>query len=230
MDLLGQGQLDEDAVDGVVVVEPVEQREELGLGRRRGQRVELAADADLGRRLLLVARVDLARGIFADEDDLEARRPAVLLRRTPRRPRRPPRGRSRRASSRRGSWRSWRAVYAELDARSAELEDAREDAVEVIEILVRDRDLALAVASSRPPRRRPSCRRAREARLEVADARPTCPARSCPSRRPCRLRLRAADERLGRAHAEASAHDLARRAPRSSPGRPRRAARARGPR
>ena len=52
--------------------------DELGLARRRGQDVQLAAHADLVRGLLLVARVDGARGIVADEHDVEPRNAPVL--------------------------------------------------------------------------------------------------------------------------------------------------------
>jgi hypothetical protein len=76
-DLTGKGELDEDAVDRVVGVEAIEKREELGFARRLRERVEHTADPDFGRCLLLVPRVDVARGIVADENDLEAWRATV---------------------------------------------------------------------------------------------------------------------------------------------------------
>ena len=77
LDLLREGELDEDAVDGVVLVQAIEDLHQLVLGRRGREDVELAAHADLVRGLLLVARVDLARGVLADEDGGEAGHDAV---------------------------------------------------------------------------------------------------------------------------------------------------------
>lgn len=74
IDLWRQRELDEDAVERVVAVQPIEQGDELALGRRGGEGVQRAADADLGRGPLVAPRVHLARGIFTDEDDLEPRR------------------------------------------------------------------------------------------------------------------------------------------------------------
>ena len=71
VDLRRQGQLHEDPVDGVVGIQRAEEREEVRLRRAGGEPVKAAAHADLVRGLLFVARVDLARGILADEHDVQ---------------------------------------------------------------------------------------------------------------------------------------------------------------
>ena len=70
---VGQRQLDEDAVDRVVGVEPLDEREQLGLaGRRRASWCSKLAMPASTRRLALVADIDLARRILADQHHGEA--------------------------------------------------------------------------------------------------------------------------------------------------------------
>ena len=68
----GQRQLDEDPVDRVVGVQLGEQRQELLLGRVRGQADVARVDPDRLRRLLLAADVDVRRRVVADEHGGEA--------------------------------------------------------------------------------------------------------------------------------------------------------------
>ena len=72
IDLLRQRHLHEDAMYGIVGVEPLDEREELGLGGRRRQPDRLPRHAGLARRLLLAADVDRARRIVADQHHGEA--------------------------------------------------------------------------------------------------------------------------------------------------------------
>ena len=73
VDLLRQRQLHEDAVDRWVGVEPVDQRQQIGLAGVGGQAVLEALHPGLDRRLALVADIDLARRILADQHDRQAR-------------------------------------------------------------------------------------------------------------------------------------------------------------
>ena len=72
IDLRGQGQLDEDAVDAGVAVQGLDQAQELGLGRRVGQAVGVGSHPGASGRLAFVADVDLAGGVLADDDDGQA--------------------------------------------------------------------------------------------------------------------------------------------------------------
>ncbi len=193
-DLLGERELHEDPVDLLVHVETREHLHEGGLGRVGGQHVELAADAGVERRLLLVARVDLARRILADEDHLEPGRASVLL------------------HERRDALTDLGAdllgkllpsrIVAVIGSPLNPLEDAREDPVKVIEIFVRDHDLTLVALVADLNLGAGS---AREAQLEVAMRRGLAVLALVLG---ARLGLRAADERLGGAHAEVPAHAL----------------------
>ena len=79
VEVVGHGQLAEDAVDRRVGVELVdERRRPRSRVASAGQAVVEAAHADLGARLLLVADVDGASRVVADEDGRQARRAAVL--------------------------------------------------------------------------------------------------------------------------------------------------------
>ena len=71
---LRERKLDEDPVDGVIRVERVDQREQLGLGGVRRQRDLALHHAKLGGPLALVSDVDRAGGIVADKHHREARR------------------------------------------------------------------------------------------------------------------------------------------------------------
>ncbi len=90
---LGHGQLAEDAVDGVVGVELLDQGLDLGLGGARGQVVAGAEHADLLAAAVLARDVDLRGGVLADEHGGETwhttefgreRRDLLLDRRAPR--------------------------------------------------------------------------------------------------------------------------------------------------
>ena len=75
--MLRQGQLHEDAVDGFIRVQAVDLLQQ-GLARRcRGQVQDLRAQADLCARLVFVADIDLRGRVVTDEDDGEARRDIV---------------------------------------------------------------------------------------------------------------------------------------------------------
>ena len=69
---LGQRQLDEDAVDRVVGIEPLDQRDQLGLAGRVGKPVREALHAGCEGRLALEADIDLACRILADQHHREA--------------------------------------------------------------------------------------------------------------------------------------------------------------
>ena len=77
--VLGQRQLDEDPVHGVVRIQLREQLQDLALRRRLRQPVVARRDARLLRRLVLPADVDVRRGVLADEDGREADRTAERL-------------------------------------------------------------------------------------------------------------------------------------------------------
>ena len=72
VEVVGQRQLDEDPVDGVVGIQVGEQREQLLLGRLGRQAHVLRVDADALRGLLLEVDVDVRGGIVADEHGREA--------------------------------------------------------------------------------------------------------------------------------------------------------------
>ena len=76
IDMLGQRQLHQDAVDPVVGIEPGDQRQQLGFAGCRRQVLLKALDAGSGRRLALVADIDLARRIVADQNSAKSRRDA----------------------------------------------------------------------------------------------------------------------------------------------------------
>ena len=67
VDLRGQRQLHQNAVDLVAAVQIVDQRQQLGGGDAVGRRVLLAVDAKLLAALHLVADVDFRSGIVAGE-------------------------------------------------------------------------------------------------------------------------------------------------------------------
>ena len=71
MDLRRQRQLNQDAVDLAVGIEPVHERQDLFLRRRRRQRVVEGAHPGLERLARLAADIDLACRIVADEHDRE---------------------------------------------------------------------------------------------------------------------------------------------------------------
>ena len=73
VDVLGQRQLHQDAVHGLVGVEPGDQRQQLGFGRALGQAMIEARHAELGRELALAADIDLARRVLADQHRCQAR-------------------------------------------------------------------------------------------------------------------------------------------------------------
>ena len=74
VDMVGQRQLDEDAVDRIVGVELVDQIDQLLLADRRIAAIFEALHPRLDRRLVLRSDIDLARRVLADEDDRKARR------------------------------------------------------------------------------------------------------------------------------------------------------------
>ena len=74
VELVGQRQLQQDAVHAVVGVQLAEQLGELVRGDVAARLVVEGLDADLGRVLPLHAHVDGRRGIVADEHRRQARR------------------------------------------------------------------------------------------------------------------------------------------------------------
>nr|CUV15163.1 protein of unknown function [Ralstonia solanacearum] len=72
VDVLGQRQLDQDAVDARVAVQRVDAAEQVGLGQVGRVAVEDGQEAVVFARLDLVAHVDLAGRVVADQDDGEA--------------------------------------------------------------------------------------------------------------------------------------------------------------
>ena len=77
VDLPGERELHQDAVDRVLGVELVEQGEELVLGGLGGEPEGAAQHADLGAALDLAAHVGLGGGIVADQHGDELRRPGA---------------------------------------------------------------------------------------------------------------------------------------------------------
>jgi hypothetical protein len=72
VDAVGERELDEQAVDRVVGVQLLDEREQLGLGRRLRQPHVAGLDAHLLRRPVLAADVDVRGRVVADEDGREA--------------------------------------------------------------------------------------------------------------------------------------------------------------
>ena len=68
VDLRGKRKLDEDSVDRVVAIQPIDQIEQLRLRNRVGKLVREARHPGFGGRLALGADVDGAGGIFSDKD------------------------------------------------------------------------------------------------------------------------------------------------------------------
>ena len=77
--VLGDRQLDEDAVHLGVGVQRADAVEKLGLSHRCRVALERCRQARLGAVVDLVLRVDLARWVFADEDDRQVRLYATRL-------------------------------------------------------------------------------------------------------------------------------------------------------
>ena len=73
VDVVGQGHLHQDAVDRVVGVQLLDQRQQLGLGRGLGQVVARRDDAGLLAGEPLVAHVHLRRRVVAHQDHGQAR-------------------------------------------------------------------------------------------------------------------------------------------------------------
>lgn len=71
LDLLGQWQLHQDAVDRWVGVEPIDEIEERCLTDHVGQLVQLRIDADLGAGAALVANIDPRGRIRTDQHHRE---------------------------------------------------------------------------------------------------------------------------------------------------------------
>ena len=76
-DVLGQGRLDEDAVDGGVGIEVVEDLEELVLGDRERGEDDAAFDTDLRSGLLLFLHIGNGGGVVADAYEGDAGLAAV---------------------------------------------------------------------------------------------------------------------------------------------------------
>ena len=74
IDLRRQGHLDEDTVDGFLLVQLVDQGEQFGGGDGGGGRVLFAVNSEVMAGFDLVADVDFASRVFADEDDGESGR------------------------------------------------------------------------------------------------------------------------------------------------------------
>ncbi len=72
-----QRQLDEDAVDGVILVEARDLGEQGLAGRRLGHLDEAAVDRRLAGHPRLGADIRAARRVIAEDDDVEARAPAA---------------------------------------------------------------------------------------------------------------------------------------------------------
>ncbi len=75
----GEGQLDQNAVDGRVVVQAVDQRQQFFLGGAGGKIVGLGEEADLFAVLALVRDIDLRGGVGADQDHRQAGDAQALL-------------------------------------------------------------------------------------------------------------------------------------------------------
>ena len=78
VDLRRQRQLHQDAMHGRVLVQPLDQLQQLGFGRRRRQFVERRAHIGRGGLGGLAAHIDFARRIVADEHHGQPRLDAVL--------------------------------------------------------------------------------------------------------------------------------------------------------
>jgi len=68
----GEGQLDQNAVDGRVGIQAVDQCQQLFLGGAGGEVVGLGDKADLFTVLALVRDIDLRGGVAADQDHSQA--------------------------------------------------------------------------------------------------------------------------------------------------------------
>ncbi len=79
VDVLGQRQLNEDAVDIVICIELADQDQQLLVGDRGWQAMAGRLDADRFAGLDLARDVDLRGGIFADKHDRQAGRHALGL-------------------------------------------------------------------------------------------------------------------------------------------------------
>ena len=75
----GQGQLHEDAVDGRVGVQAVDQCQQFILGGAGGEVVRLREEADLFTVLALVRDIDLRGGVATDQDHCQAGNAQSLL-------------------------------------------------------------------------------------------------------------------------------------------------------
>jgi hypothetical protein len=75
---LRQRELNENSIDGIVGVEAIQQPDEFGGSRTPIEPMQATANAHFRRGLFLVADINLARGIVADEHDIEARWTAML--------------------------------------------------------------------------------------------------------------------------------------------------------
>ena len=67
IDLIGQGKLYEYPVDGGIVVQLVDDRQQVFLRRIDGERLAQRIHAGFDGLFVLVAHIDLARGIFPDQ-------------------------------------------------------------------------------------------------------------------------------------------------------------------
>ncbi len=76
--VVGHRELHQDPVDGRIVVEALDQRQQLGLRGLGRQAVGLGMHARGGGLLALAADIDLAGGVLADQHHGQARRQAVL--------------------------------------------------------------------------------------------------------------------------------------------------------
>ncbi|MOA09598.1 hypothetical protein D3C78_1294410 [compost metagenome] len=72
VEVLRQWQLDEDAVDGRIGVQAVDQGEQVILGGVRRKVIGLGKEADLFAILALVCDIDLRGGVAADQDHGQA--------------------------------------------------------------------------------------------------------------------------------------------------------------
>jgi hypothetical protein len=73
------GELAQDAVHRRIGIQPVDQREQIGLGRIGRQLVLEGRHADLDRLLVLVRDIDLAGRVLAHQHDRKARHDPVLV-------------------------------------------------------------------------------------------------------------------------------------------------------
>ncbi len=79
VEVRGQGQLQQDAVDGGIFIEAVDQIGQCCLSGISGQVVSLGDKADFLAVLALVRDIDLGGGVAADQNHREARRTQTLL-------------------------------------------------------------------------------------------------------------------------------------------------------